>query len=120
MNPLAWEITPRSRRAGLAHSHARPDYPSTMSIIRSISTVGAATLASRALALIRDIGVAAVLGAGAFSDAYFAALQIPNLFRRLLAEGGVNGAFVPIWLRLRGASTSDRANVFGASVFGSA
>jgi putative peptidoglycan lipid II flippase len=91
-----------------------------MSIIRSISTVGAATLASRALALIRDIGVAAVLGAGVFSDAYFAALQIPNLFRRLLAEGGVNGAFVPIWLRLRGSSTADRAPVFGASVFGSA
>ncbi len=35
------------------------------------------------------------------SDAYFAALQIPNLFRRLLAEGALNSAFVPMWLRIR-------------------
>lgn len=91
-----------------------------MSLPKSLSTVGAATLASRALALARDIGVAAVLGAGALADAYFAALQIPNLFRRLLAEGSLNGAFVPIWLRLRGQSTGDGAHRFGESVFGSA
>lgn len=91
-----------------------------MSTIRKVSAVGAATLLSRALALVRDMGVAAVLGAGPLSDAYFAALQIPNLFRRLLAEGAVNGAFVPIWLRLRSASVSDGAHRFGESVFGSA
>jgi putative peptidoglycan lipid II flippase len=91
-----------------------------MSIIRNISTVGTATLLSRVLALIRDMGVAAVLGASPLSDAYFVALQIPNLFRRLLAEGTVNGAFVPIWLRLRGTTSNDRAHSFGESVFGSA
>ena len=92
-----------------------------MSLPRNLSTVGAATLASRALALARDIGVAAVLGAGALADAYFAALQIPNLFRRLLAEGALNGAFVPIWLRLRGgANAGDGPSRFGESVFGTA
>src|ERR1700680_4649208 len=56
-----------------------------MSIARDVTTVGAATLTSRLLGFLRDAGIAAILGAGALSDAYFAALQIPNLFRRLLA-----------------------------------
>ena len=43
-----------------------------------------------------------MLGAGVLSDASFAArLQIPNLFRRLLAEGALNSAFVPMWLRVK-------------------
>ena len=72
-----------------------------MSLARDVTTVGAATLTSRLLGFLRDAGVAAVLGAGALSDAYFAALQIPNLFRRLLAEGALNSAFVPTWLRIK-------------------
>lgn len=71
-----------------------------MSIARNIATVGAATLLSRLLGFLRDMGIAAVLGAGVMSDAYFAALQMPNLFRRLLAEGAVNSAFVPMWMRI--------------------
>src|SRR5215470_17176893 len=71
-----------------------------MSLARDVTTVGAATLASRLLGFLRDIGVAAVLGAGSLSDAYFAAVQIPNLFRRLVA-GELNAAFVPAWMRIR-------------------
>jgi putative peptidoglycan lipid II flippase len=52
------------------------------------------------------------------SDAYFAALQIPNLFRRLLAEGALNAAFVPMWLRLREEQGPDAARRFGERVFG--
>ena len=88
-----------------------------MSIARNVSTVGSATLASRALALVRDMGVAAVLGAGPLADAYFAAIQIPNLFRRLSADGAVNGALVPIWLRLRRAG-GERPVVFVEDVLG--
>jgi len=72
-----------------------------MSLARDVTTVGTATLISRLLGFFRDVGIAAVLGAGVLSDAYFAALQIPNLFRRLLAEGALNSAFVPMWLRIR-------------------
>ena len=72
-----------------------------MTLARNVATVGAATLMSRLLGFARDVGIAAVLGAGVLSDAYFAALQIPNLFRRLLAEGALNSAFVPMWLRIR-------------------
>jgi len=88
-----------------------------MSLTRDVTTVGSATLMSRALALVRDMGVAAILGAGPLSDAYFAALQIPNLFRRLLSEGALNGAFVPMWLRLH-AQDRDSVRGFGEQVFG--
>ena len=72
-----------------------------MSLVRNLATVGSATFVSRVLGFTRDAGVAALLGAGPLADAYVAALQLPNLFRRLLADGAVNSAFVPAWLRLR-------------------
>jgi len=72
-----------------------------MSLERDVTTVGSATLLSRLLAFVRDMGIAAVLGAGVAADAFFAALQIPNLARRLLAEGALNSAFVPTWLRIK-------------------
>src|SRR5436190_12250213 len=74
-----------------------------MSLARDVTTVGSATLASRLLGFFRDMGIAAVLGAGASSDAFFAVLQIVNFFRRLLAEGALNAAFVPMWLRIKAA-----------------
>jgi putative peptidoglycan lipid II flippase len=89
-----------------------------MSLARDVTTVGAATLLSRLLGFIRDAGVAAVLGAGPLSDAYFAALQIPNLFRRLLAEGALNSAFVPIWLRVRAEEGEAATQRFGEDVLG--
>jgi putative peptidoglycan lipid II flippase len=72
-----------------------------MSIARDITTVGSATLLSRLLGFGRDVGIATTLGAGPFSDAFFAVLQIVNFFRRLLAEGALNAAFVPLWLRIK-------------------
>jgi putative peptidoglycan lipid II flippase len=92
-----------------------------MSLARDVTSVGSATLVSRLLGFFRDMGIAAVLGAGPLSDAYFAALQIPNLFRRLLAEGSLNAAFVPIWMRIRDQGGDTRAfaqNVFGLMLLG--
>jgi putative peptidoglycan lipid II flippase len=87
-----------------------------MSLARDVTTVGAATLTSRLLGFLRDAGIAAVLGAGPLSDAYFAALQIPNLFRRLLAEGALNSAFVPMSLRIRDESGPGATRQFGEEV----
>jgi len=87
-----------------------------MSLARKVATVGTATLLSRLLGFVRDVAIAAVLGAGVFSDAFLAALQIPNLFRRLLAEGALNSAFVPMWLRIRHDAGADAARRFGADV----
>jgi putative peptidoglycan lipid II flippase len=72
-----------------------------MSLARDITTVGSGTLMSRLLAYLRDAWIAALLGAGPYSEAFFAVLQVVNFFRRLLSEGALNGAFVPIWLKLR-------------------
>src|SRR5438132_10475182 len=89
-----------------------------MSLARDVTTVGTATLLSRLLGFFRDVGIAAVLGAGVLSDAYFAALQIPNLFRRLLAEGALNSAFVPMWLRIKEERGERGARRFGEAVLG--
>src|SRR5499427_4523282 len=87
-----------------------------MSLARDVTTVGVATLTSRLLGFLRDVGIAAVLGAGPLSDAYFAALQIPNLFRRLLAEGALNSAFVPMWLRIKDENGHAATQQFGEEV----
>src|SRR5258708_14128343 len=89
-----------------------------MSLARDITTVGSATLASRLLGFVRDMGIAAVLGAGVFSDAFFAVLQIVNFFRRLLAEGALNAAFVPLWLRIKSTEGERGASRFLQQVFG--
>ena len=89
-----------------------------MSLARDITTVGGGTLLSRLLAYFRDAGIAALLGAGPFAEAFFAVLQVVNFFRRLLAEGALNGAFVPLWLRLAGGEDgAANANRFTARVF---
>jgi putative peptidoglycan lipid II flippase len=72
-----------------------------MALARDIATVGGGTLMSRVLAYARDALIAALLGAGPSSQALFAVLQVVNFFRRLLSEGALNGAFVPLWLKLR-------------------
>ena len=69
-------------------------------MLRSILSVSALTLASRALGFARDVVTAALLGAGPVADAFFVAFRLPNHFRALLAEGAFNAAFVPMFSRL--------------------
>jgi len=69
----------------------------TTVLLRAIATVGSMTLISRLLGFVRDVAVAWVLGAGWMADVFFVALKLPNLFRRLFAEGAFNLAFVPIF-----------------------
>ena len=68
-----------------------------MALLRSIATVSGYTMASRVLGLVRDILIAAILGAGPVADAFFVAFKLPNFFRRLFAEGAFNAAFVPLF-----------------------
>ncbi len=60
-----------------------------------------ATLLSRILGFIRDVIIAFTLGAGPLGDAFFVAFRIPNLLRRLFAEGSLTMAFVPVFARTR-------------------
>lgn len=65
-------------------------------LLRSTALVGQMTLVSRVLGLVRDATIAAMFGASAATDAFFVAFKIPNLFRRLFAEGAFSQAFVPV------------------------
>jgi len=66
-------------------------------IFKAAGIVGSATLLSRILGMIRDMVVAAVFGAGPVSDAFFVAFRIPNLMRRLFAEGSLTVSFIPVF-----------------------
>lgn len=65
-------------------------------LLRSGAVVGAMTMISRVLGMVRDVMIASLLGAGGGADAFFVAFRIPNLLRRLFAEGAFNQAFVPV------------------------
>ena len=68
-------------------------------------------MVSRVLGLVRDMLLAARLGAGPVADVFFVALQFPNLFRRIFAEGAFNAAFVPLYagrLEEKGAEDAGR------------
>ena len=67
-----------------------------MNLLRAASTVSLLTLASRITGLVRELLVAATFGASAATDAFNVAFRIPNLLRRLFAEGAFSQAFVPI------------------------
>ncbi len=70
-------------------------------LARSAALIGALTSASRVLGVLRDALQAAVLGAGAVADAFVIAWTVPNLVRRILGEGALTAAFVPIFQRVR-------------------
>lgn len=71
-----------------------------MSLLRSTGTIGALTLVSRLLGMVRDMLMARYVGAGFASDAFLIAWRLPNLFRALFAEGAFSAAFVPMFNRI--------------------
>ncbi|MFY9601096.1 MAG: lipid II flippase MurJ, partial [Pseudolabrys sp.] len=86
-------------------------------MIDRILTVGGFTLLSRVSGFIRDIILAAVLGAGPIADAFFVALRLPNHFRAICAEGAFNAAFVPAYARIREEGGAARAGQFADGIF---
>lgn len=87
-------------------------------MIRSFLTVSSGTLASRLLGFLRDSMIAALLGTGPVADAFLVAFQLVNVARRLLSEGALNAALVPIWLRLREIDGAAVAAAFAGRVLG--
>ena len=86
-------------------------------MIKRILTVGGFTLLSRVTGFVRDIILAAVLGAGPVADAFFVALRLPNHFRAIFAEGAFNAAFVPAYARIRERGGEQRAGLFADRIF---
>ncbi|MDH4189138.1 MAG: lipid II flippase MurJ, partial [Betaproteobacteria bacterium] len=72
-----------------------------MRLLRALATVSSMTLVSRVLGYARDFLIARAFGAGVATDAFFVAFKIPNLLRRLFAEGAFSQAFVPILAEYR-------------------
>ena len=70
-----------------------------MSLLRNTLTQSSLTLGSRILGFLRDILIAAKIGAGPIGDAFVTALILPNLFRRIFAEGAFAQAFIPAYAR---------------------
>lgn len=68
-----------------------------MNLLKALATISALTFASRILAFARDVLIARIFGAGMATDAFFVAFKLPNLLRRLFAEGAFSQAFVPIF-----------------------
>ena len=81
---------PAARWPGAAHTLG------AVTLLKAASTVSLLTLASRVTGLVRDLLMASVFGANALTDAFNVAFRIPNLFRRLFAEGAFSQAFVPV------------------------
>ena len=76
-----------------------------------MATVGGLTMVSRVAGFARDVLTAGILGAGPVADAFFVALKLPNLFRRLFAEGAFSVSFVPLYaaeLQRGGNRAADR------------
>ncbi|MBW1693274.1 MAG: murein biosynthesis integral membrane protein MurJ [Deltaproteobacteria bacterium] len=80
MNPSAIQPTPENDR-----------------VTKAAGVVGSATLLSRIFGFIRDVVIAGYFGAGLSSDAFFVAFRIPNLMRRLFAEGSLSVSFIPVF-----------------------
>src|SRR5206468_8549261 len=81
----------RRRTAVVAGSH-----PRHLNLLRALTTVSGMTFLSRVTGLIRESIKATAFGAGLQMDAFEAAFRLPNLLRRLFAEGAFSQAFVPI------------------------
>ena len=82
-----------------------------MGLFKSLSVISFFTLVSRILGLVREMVVAAKFGASASTDALFVAFRIPNLLRRLFAEGAFAQAFVPILSEYREREGDERAKL---------
>jgi putative peptidoglycan lipid II flippase len=78
-----------------------------MNLLKALATVSSMTLLSRILGFVRDAVIARAFGAGLYTDAFFVAFRLPNLLRRLFAEGAFSQAFVPILGEYRNTRAQD-------------
>lgn len=89
-----------------------------MNLLKSLAAVSSMTLFSRVLGFARDAIVARVFGAGMATDAFFVAFKLPNLLRRIFAEGAFSQAFVPILAEYKNKQGEEATRLFVAYVTG--
>ncbi|AIR88155.1 murein biosynthesis integral membrane protein MurJ [Pseudomonas cremoricolorata] len=89
-----------------------------MNLLRSLAAVSSITMISRVLGFIRDTILARIFGAGVATDAFFIAFKLPNLLRRIFAEGAFSQAFVPILAEYKTQQGEEATRTFIAYVSG--
>jgi putative peptidoglycan lipid II flippase len=87
-------------------------------MLRGILTIGGWTMGSRVLGFLRDMLMAALVGAGPLGDAFVVANRLPNMFRSLFGEGAFNAAFVPEFTAILQSRGADEARSFAEQTFG--
>jgi len=87
-------------------------------LLKSLAGVSSMTLISRIVGFLRDMVMAQIFGAGIATDAFFVASKLPNLLRRIFAEGAFSQAFVPVLAEYKNQKTVDETRDFVASVAG--
>ena len=85
------------------------------SFVSHAKLIGALTLVSRTLGMARESVSALYFGAGPVSSAFAVAFKVPNLFRKLLGEGALSAAFIPLYARAVKSGHPDAANRFAAA-----
>ncbi|MFC0283021.1 murein biosynthesis integral membrane protein MurJ [Camelimonas abortus] len=86
-------------------------------MLRKILGFGGFTLLSRVTGFLRDVMLAAVMGAGPATDAFLVAFRLPNHFRAIFGEGAFNNAFVPAYAHERAAGGPEAARLFADRLF---
>jgi putative peptidoglycan lipid II flippase len=89
-----------------------------MNLLKSLAAVSSITMISRVLGFVRDTIVARIFGAGMATDAFFIAFKLPNLLRRIFAEGAFSQAFVPILAEYKQQQGEEATRTFVAYVAG--
>lgn len=88
-----------------------------MKLFKAMATVAGLTALSRVAGFIRDVLTAVILGAGPVADAFFVALKLPNLFRRVTAEGAFSVSFVPLYADVLEKEGQAKADDFASNAF---
>ena len=87
-----------------------------MNVIRSSLIYSLFTSISRVFGFLRDIMIANFLGTGVIADIFFVAFRLPNTFRRILSEGALNSAFIPIYTKLIKDKLKQESSKFAGSI----
>ncbi len=89
-----------------------------MNLLGALAKVGSLTMVSRILGFVRDTVIARAFGAGMATDAFFVAFKLPNLLRRVFAEGAFAQAFVPILAEYKETRSKEATEAFIRHVAG--
>src|SRR3954463_13670688 len=104
-----------SNSVGTVLEYQAPQAADHKSFVAHAKLIGLLTLVSRILGMAREVVAARFFGAGVVWSAFHYAFTIPNLFRKLLGEGALSAAFIPLYARAVKQSDRDGSNEFASA-----